>query len=241
MPHDLVDMMVRVLAVAENRRAQAREQMLALPEVKIVLTTCAGNPGDSGSPLLDGSGRLLGITYAIPSDVRMDKFVYHVHAEEIRTFLEREHEKGPAIPDAWRIGPVASLSKSSPGAKQHDIIVAGTRRPEQVLIDVDADTKDLRPDNVAELVKRKAFDAEAIFHFLGDRRIAFYDTQNDGRFDLILVDNDDDPEADVRFRFAKGKWWVRTDVDMEWLKADYLRFKDGAQMARPKFQMLVKP
>ena len=241
MPHDLVDMMVRVLAVAESRRAQAREQMLALPEVKIVLTTCAGNPGDSGSPLLDGSGRLLGITYAIPSDVRMDKFVYHVHAEEIRTFLEREHEKGPAIPDAWRIGPVASLSKSSPGAKQHDIIVAGTRRPEQVLIDVDADTKDLRPDNVAELVKRKAFDAEAIFHFLGDRRIAFYDTQNDGRFDLILVDNDDDPEADVRFRFAKGKWWVRTDVDMEWLKADYLRFKDGAQMARPKFQMLVKP
>ena len=82
--------------------------------------------------LLDGSGRLLGITYAIPSDVRMDKFVYHVHVDEIRSFLEREPEKGPAIPDAWRLGPVASLSKSSPGATQHDVIVAGTRRPEQV-------------------------------------------------------------------------------------------------------------
>jgi S1-C subfamily serine protease len=241
MPRDLVDMMVRLLAVAENRRAEAREQMLALPEVKIVLTTCAGNPGDSGSPLLDGSGRLLGITYAIPSDVRMDKFVYHVHADEIRAFLERAHEKGPAIPDAWRLGPVASLSKSSPGATQHDVLVTGTNRPEQVLIDVDGDTKGLRPDNVAEFIERKTFDAEAAFHFLGDRRIAFYDTKNDGRFDLILVDYDDDLEADVRFRFVKGRWWVRTDIDMEWLKADYLRFKDGAKLARPKFQMLVQP
>jgi S1-C subfamily serine protease len=241
MPQDLVDMMVKMLAVAENRRAEAREQMLALPEVKIVLTTCAGNPGDSGSPLLDGSGRLLGITYAIPSDVRMDKFVYHVHVDEIRSFLEREPEKGPAIPDAWRLGPVASLSKSSPGATQHDVIVAGTRRPEQVLIDVDGDTKDLRPDNLVEHVKRKTFDAEAVFHFLGDRRIAFYDTNNDGTFNLILIDNDDDPEADIRFRHAKGRWWVRIDVAMDWLKADYLKFKDGANLARPKFQMLVQP
>jgi S1-C subfamily serine protease len=241
MPRDLVDMMVRMLAVAENRRAEAREQLLAMPEVKIVLTTCAGNPGDSGSPLLDGSGRLLGITYAIPSDVRRDKFVYHVHADELRSFLEREHEKGPAVPDAWRLGPIASLSKSSPGATQHDVLVAGTRRPEQVLIDVNCDTKDLRPDNVAELVARKRFDAEAAFHFLSDRRIAFYDTHNDGRFNLILVDNDEDPEADVRFRYVKGRWWVRTNVDMDWLKADYLRFKDGARMARPKFQMLAQP
>jgi S1-C subfamily serine protease len=241
MPRDLVDMMVRMLAVAENRRAEAREQLLAMPEVKIVLTTCAGNPGDSGSPLLDGSGRLLGITYAIPGDVRTDKFVYHVHADELRSFLEREHEKGPAVPDAWRLGPIASLSKSSPGATQHDVLVAGTRRPEQVLIDVNCDTKDLRPDNVAELVARKKFDAEAAFHFLSDRRIAFYDTHNDGRFNLILVDNDEDPEADVRFRYVKGRWWVRTGVDMDWLKADYLKFKDGARMARPKFQMLARP
>jgi hypothetical protein len=34
---------------------------------------------------------------------------------------------------------------------------------------------------------------------------------------------------------------VRIDVAMDWLKADYLKFKDGANLARPKFQMLVQP
>jgi S1-C subfamily serine protease len=242
MPRDLVDTMVRMLAVAEGQRAQARAQLLGMPGVKIILTTCAGNPGDSGSPLLDGSGRLLGITYAIPRDLRTDKFVYHIHADVIRSFLEREHEKGPAVPDAWRLGPVVALSKS-PKATDYDVVIAGTARPEQILIDVDGDTQGLRPEPAAlrEMVAKRTFDAEAAFHFLGDRRIAFYDTNNDGTFNLVLVDNDEDPEADVRFRHERGKWRVWTGLDVDWLKADCLEFKDGAHLARPKFRMLVQP
>jgi len=233
-------MLVGLLAVGEPEQRRARSQLEAITPVKIVLSTCAGNPGDSGSPLVDDTGRLLGITYAIPAEVRLDKFVYHVHLDSVREFLARARPEGPAIPDAWRLGPMVALAESRPGAG-FDMLVAGRGRPEQVLVDVDGDTQDLTedPDALAARVAARRFDAEAAFHFAPDRRTAFYDTDNDGTFDLILVDEDGDPEADVRFALKRGQWKVSRDLAVPWMRAHYLKFKGGAALATEKFRAIT--
>lgn len=230
MPHDMVDTLVSILGVAGPEGARARAQLGALPPTKIVLSDCAGNPGDSGGPLVNDEGRLLGVTYAIPREVREDKFVYHVHFEAVAEFLARPRPRGPLVPDPWRLGPKVALDGK-------DFLIGGLARPEQILIDVDGDTQGA---GVAELVTSRTFDAEAAFHFPGDRRIAFYDTENDGTFDLILVDEDQDPEADVRFTLLESDWRVETGLDVPLLKADYFRFEGGAALATEKFRRLTQ-
>lgn len=241
MPHDLVESVVGLLGVTGPEGERARERMARANPVRIVLSTCAGNPGDSGSPLLDARGALLGVTFAIPRDLRMDKFVYHVHREEVAAFLARPRDAAPPVPDAWRLGPRVALRESSPG-KGFDLLVAGTERPEQVLVDVDGDTKDARDDagRIADLVEARAFDAEAAFHFRADRILAFYDRDGDGAFDLVLVDEDEDPEADVRYLLADGSWRVETGIDTPWLRASLLEFKEGAARATEKFRALLR-
>lgn len=92
---------------------------------------------------------------------------------------------------------------------------------------------------MAELVTKRTFEAEAAFHFPGDRRVAFYDTDNDGTFDLVLVDEDGDPEADVRFTLG-GEWRVETGLDVPWMKADYFTYEGGAAAATEKFRRLTQ-
>jgi len=226
MPHDLVDALVSVLGVSGPEGERARAQLGAMPQTKIVLSDCAGNPGDSGGPLVNDEGKLLGVTYAIPREVRHDKFVYHIHHEAVKEFLARPRPGGPLVPDPWQLGPKVGLDGK-------DVLVAGTARPEQILIDVDGDTKGT---DVVELVSKRAFDAEVVFHFGGDRRTAFYDTDNDGTFDLILVDEDADPEADVRFTIKGGVWRAETGLDVPWMKASYLTFPEGERLATEKFR-----
>lgn len=236
MPQDLVDTLVRALGVAKNDEASARKRIETTEPCRIVLSTCGANPGDSGSPLLDEQGRLLGITYAIPGDLRNDKFIYHLHREEIAAFLARPREEGPMVPDPWRLGPRVGLTSSGKGAGL-DLLVSGEARPEQILVDVDGDAR-ATADALESIVAARSFDAEAAFHFLGDRRIAFYDTDNDSTFDLILVDEDVDPEADVRLSLGPKGWSVQTDVAVPWLSASYLRFEHGASRAMVKFRAL---
>jgi hypothetical protein len=133
------------------------------------------------------------------------------------------------VPDAWAIGPHACLHRN--------MLLAGDDAPRFVLIDVDGDTS---PAPVETLVERRAFDAEVAFHFLDDRRIAFYDTDDSGEFDLILVDNDADPDTDVEYRLIAGQWKVDAGTRKPWLRAHHLRFEDGPERALPILRKLAR-
>jgi len=230
MPHDVVDRVVAVLNVEKNKRARIKAMLQKRRGVRIILGDLGANPGDSGSPLLDAKGRLLGVTYAIPRDVRMDKFVYHVHRDEVQAFLATARPAGPLVPDPWDLGPNITMV----GA---DVLVAGTAKPEQILIDIDGDAKP--GGDLEAIVQKRSFDAEAAFHFADGRRTAFYDTNNDGTFDLILVDEDDDPDADVSYKLVGAQWVVRTDIADPWLGSGYLEFDGGATKAREKFKKVL--
>ena len=257
-PHDIVDVLLRGLFLSGAQADQMKSQLEATKPVKIVLSSCQGNPGDSGGPLVDEEGRLLGVTFAIPTEVRTDKFVYHVHLDEVRAFLqerpEPEAEAAPTVPDPWRIGPNIQTRRTPMAKAGCDLLLAGrvVERPEapggaafhaeQVFLDVDGDTAgDLTDERtVLEVVAARSFEAEIVLHFLGDRRVAFYDTRNSGTFDLVLVDLDEDPEADVRFRLVDGAWQVETDVNVPWLQSTYLVNPRLQKLALQKLQVVTK-
>jgi len=132
-----------------------------------------------------------------------------------------ERKRGATeIPDAWAIGPNSCRTR--------DLLLAGGERPQFVLIDVDGDSKD------------DAFDPELAFHFFEKRRIAFYDTDNSGDFDLILVDQDLDPAAELAYRLVDGKWVIDRDAREPWLRASHLAFEGGAAKALPKLRALTR-
>ena len=126
-----------------GRRSEAAEQLARTTPVRIVLSSCQANPGDSGGPLVSPAGELLGVTHAIPAEVRTDKFVYHVHLDEVRAFLSRTPDAGgrdrsrgaQALADR----PERAGAKTSAARAGFDALVAGTERPEQVLLDLDGE------------------------------------------------------------------------------------------------------
>jgi len=124
------------------------------------------------------------------------------------------------VPDAWAIGPRS--------CRANGVLLAGDKQPQFVLIDVDDDSTEAK------------FDPELAFHFLDDRRIAFYDTDNSGEFDLILVDKDLDPGAEIAYRRVDGKWTVDRDTREPWLRANHLTFDGGAGKALPKLRALIQ-
>ncbi|MGQ0615192.1 MAG: trypsin-like peptidase domain-containing protein [Planctomycetaceae bacterium] len=257
-PHDLVDILLRGLILSGAQAEEMKSQLQSTTPVKIVLSSCQGNPGDSGGPLVDEEGRLLGVTFAIPTEVRTDKFVYHVHIDEVKAFLrdrpEPKAESKPAPPDPWQIGPNVQTRRTPYSKSGCDLLLAGRMvertdakggaafNTEQVFIDVDGDTGgDLSDEQtVMRVVSTRAFEAEIVLHFLGDRRVAFYDTKNSGVFDLILVDLDEDPEADVRFRLVDGAWQVETDIAVPWLQSTYLEDPRLQKLALQKLQVVAK-
>jgi hypothetical protein len=146
---------------------------------------------------------------------------------------------GPKPPEAWKIGPKGSAVRTDPEGA-HDVLLAGGQRPEQVLIDVDGNTP-LEPGRLAEALAAGRFDPEIAIHFEAERRIAFYDRDDDGAFDLVLIDEDEDVEADVRFT-RTGKGWRReTHVEAHWLCSAYLKDSELARRALTKLAILEKP
>jgi serine/threonine protein kinase len=121
------------------------------------------------------------------------------------------------IPDPWQIGPRACLADSSP-ERTGDLLLAGDTRPMQVLIDVDGELTRRAEDPLERI---RGFDAEAAFHFLADRRIAFYDTDSDGEFDLVLVARKGSAIAHTRHVLTWNGWRTERNVNMPWLSTAY--------------------
>lgn len=226
-PHDMIDFVVGRLSLTAADRASLDERLARETSVKILLSSSGANPGDSGGPLLDNDGHVIGVTYAIPTEMRDDKFTYHIHRDELRAFLDRkpspEEEARPDVPDPWRTGPNIMLDSAMvPGA--NDLLIGGSDKATLVMIDVDEDTKvidvdgetkDLSrdPEALRHLVDERRFDGEMALQFRPGEMTTFYDRNNDGIYDLVLVDIDDDPNADVRFELVDGEWTVDTEVE----------------------------
>ena len=239
LPQDVTDPVL--LGIGPDFYGEELSKLLAgQPPLEIVQSTCLANPGDSGGPLLDGEGRLLGVTCAGPEDASLDNFTFHVHVDEVAAFLAEVaallaevppgEERGPDVPDPWKLGPNAKLASTAGPGGVNDLLVGGEDRWETVLVDLDDDTRvptGVDSDLIREMVSSTSFDAEIALRIDEHQRVAFYDTNNDGSFDLILVDYEGDSKADISFRLENDAWRVDAETQQEWLQIHHLEYLRG--------------
>ncbi|UCE03340.1 MAG: trypsin-like peptidase domain-containing protein [Candidatus Latescibacterota bacterium] len=231
-PHDIVNFLLPRLGAEGAEREQVEAMFDSLQTFDIVLSSCLANPGDSGGPLVDRRGRLIGVTFAIPGNPSEQKFTYHIALSEIRAFLD-EAAQTPIllIPDAWQIGPMLRIV-------QRNVLIGGGPGWQQILFDVDTDTplELLEQRDFNGLVGARGFDAEVALHGYRNRRLAFYDTDNNGEMNVVLVDHDEDDAADFRYRLeAQGRWHLDADINSKWLDPDLC-----GPLAQPLRDLLIQ-
>jgi S1-C subfamily serine protease len=209
-PKDMVELVMLRLASAGVPQAQVEALVSGQPKRRIMLTSAQANPGDSGGPVLDRAGALIGVTFAGPGEVSEDKFTYHVHLDEVRRLLT-DVPATPTIfiPDPWDFGATVEPRDLDNDGKM-DVLVAGSDRPEMMLFDLDNDTPASllgSREQLRTLVTERKWDFEAALDLRGAGYVSFYDTQNSGAHDLVLVTDQDSMTAKGKFtKGADGRW-----------------------------------
>jgi S1-C subfamily serine protease len=67
---------------------------------EVLLTDIPISPGDSGGPLINSEGQLIGITFATPNNLSGGSVGYHIYLSEIVEFVKSYGENG-LPPDIW--------------------------------------------------------------------------------------------------------------------------------------------
>jgi hypothetical protein len=190
------------------------------------------HPGQAGAPLLTAEGRIAGVVVgAGPA----------ASAGSVAAFLAKAPAPGaalgPEVPDVLAPGRRTVRVASGEAGDRKDLLVSGGERPDRVWIDLDGDS---RPA-AAGASPADGFDAEIVLQFVPDGRIAFYDTDGDGTLDLVLVDDDGDPEADALYRLAGGRWTYDGGTVRPFLRTIYVRaLADSADAQEHAVRVLAR-
>jgi len=135
-------------------------------------------------------------------------------------------------PRVWSFGPELRLARAGDRADAAwRVLVAEGDGATHVLVDLDALEANEAPPSaagLARLVERRSFDAELAYRLESDGTcVVWYDTDDDGRMDLVLVDTDGDRRAD-RIHRRRGKIWSRPqDTDQALLQTTRLTYLSG--------------
>ena len=192
----------------EARKRQVREMLAAATQGLAVQTSCNITHGDSGGPLLNLRGELVGLNESIRFDAATVAF--HVHIAEIRAFMRDVPAAATQIvPDPWcEGGSEATLEDVDGDGKKETLKLVGSSighrfgvdGAEATFIDLDED------DEPAKRTKAAPFDAELVLLKKHEDTFAFYDTDNDGTFDLLLRDKEGEGDVSLGWRLKNGKF-----------------------------------
>ena len=184
----------------EDRKKMVTEALLAQTQGLAVQTDCAITHGDSGGPLVNAAGELVGLNQSISADLATASF--HVHLDEIRDFTSKFPEEGqPIIPDPYCDGGAnASLEDIDLDGIPDTLVTRGAASlfgssdRMGVLIDLNQDhfTKKHEAND--------PFDAEIALLVVRETAYVWFDTDGDKRFDLLLVDKDNDGKPELAYR-----------------------------------------
>jgi S1-C subfamily serine protease len=215
----------------EDEKKQLTGELMSKTQGLAIQTDCAITHGDSGGPLVNALGELVGLNQSISADLATAAF--HVHLDEIRDFTARHGDEGIAIlPDPLCDGgfdptledidldgvPDTLLTKGTSG------FLGGYDRM-SLLVDLDE-------DQFTGKWSSDTFDAEVALLVIRDAAYVWYDTDGDSKFDLLLVDKNNDGAPELAYRIdAAG----RPKADQSALPSHDLSgklVKDPAQRAR---------
>ena len=209
LPADLANVVMFRLSAAAARRDQIVAELERLPSRRIVQTSIGINPGDSGGPVTDPQGRVIAVTFAVPRNPALAKFSYHVHLDELKTFLKAVPPNPILVtPDPWDMGSDVAIVDLN-GDNRPDLLVAGEEdNVDTLLVDVDNDTPVALLRDADALVSKKRWEFEAAVKPEGDGATGFYDSDNDGTIDLILSASGN-TATNTRFtRTPAGQWQI---------------------------------
>ena len=183
------------------------------PKLKVLITNCNVNHGDSGGPLLNTNGELIGVTFGMPSVESAagssSVISYHIHLDEVRNFLA-DLPKQPSVdvPDPWPPG-LFSKMRDEDGDGIPDTLEFSATDGGQVcglLLDLNqATAASLKPAELADAAADHAWQFQFALSIKPTLR-AFYATTSSGKIDLILTGRESDLMATGGFRLVDGKW-----------------------------------
>lgn len=208
-PSEQMDFIMERMSLRASKRSELEKFFANAPKQKILYSTCGLNPGDSGGPLLNKNGELIAVNFAIPAEVRDDKFSFHVHLSEAKQFIA-DKPNAPLIEEPstededWSTFELADLTTD--GFEETVVLESESNLGYLVDLDENSNRKDIRKADSYEEVA-EIWDAELAV-YLRNGVECFYDTDNDGEFDLWLIDNDRDPEADIVWVRRNGDWEI---------------------------------
>ena len=182
----------------------------------ILKSSCDVLPGESGGPLVTTSGELVGLNaYSAINRKSGKRANYHLSRGVIATFL-KERAEAPArlLPDPWLQGGGDASFEDVDGNGRVDVLRLKGRRPcrycprqsQALFLDVDEDSfgDAVELPSLPKVFENRALDAELVFLRLERTATVWYDTDNDGDFDVLLVDEGNTGRSSAAYRLRSG-------------------------------------
>lgn len=177
-----------------------RGQLERLYPNPVIQTNCQLSGGDSGGPLLDEHGAVVGINRAIASfapSERATQWIYlHVHANDVRAILQRASSTRETAATAWLpVGEVVRTDTDLDGHFDQITVRSSDDQDEAVAVahDYDQNALDGDVDSIIDRWNHHTLDVEAVevSGVANDTRFGFHDTDDDGRLDTIIQSESD--------------------------------------------------
>lgn len=181
----------------------------------VIQSTCNILPGDSGGPLLTKAGELIGLNAFSNRDPRTGGLLsFHVHKNELAEFVkDRPARPARLVPDPWKEGGGdASFEDVDLDGRVDALVLEGRRAcsfcPRQsvaVFFDVDQDTYRgiTNLPALTEVYEKRKFEAELVYLQVERDTFLWYDTNNDGTFDLLVHDPGSTGRASAAYKIKK--------------------------------------
>ncbi|MBW2735187.1 MAG: serine protease, partial [Deltaproteobacteria bacterium] len=180
-----------------------RKQLETKKPALVIQSTCDISQGDSGGPLVNRQAEIVGLNAFVRSGgLAKKESNFHIHVREMRAFVKKVPEKAPQrLPDPWVDGGTVAKVGDADMDQKIDVMVLHKfvsyrvffrsmrkLRPQAYLLDLDQDTaKGGTLPKPKELLAKRSFDAEFLFLTQDSHLYAWYDTDNDGKQDVLLV------------------------------------------------------
>jgi serine protease Do len=207
------------------------------PKMKVLITNCNVNHGDSGGPLLNANGELIGVTFGMPSVESAagssSVISYHIHVDEVRRFLaDLPKEPSIDVPDPWPPS-LYSKMRDEDGDGIPDTLEFSATEGGQVsglMLDLNqATAAGLKPAELGAAAANHTWQFQFALSIKPSLR-AFYATTASGKIDLILTGRESDLMATGGLRLVDGKWTALKPQRQKLLDASY--FSSSTQSQR---------
>lgn len=181
--------------------------------LQVIQSTCPNWPGDSGGPLVNRANALVGLNSFGYGNAE-NRATFHVHISEIRAFLaEIPTQPADIVPDPWFDGGDDATIEDADLDGHYDVLRTEGRQGTARFFDLDQNSLTTiagKPD-VAAMYGKRSFDAEVIFLALNNASYAWYDTNDDGKLDVMLYDEGSSGRMSRGYRIGKNGRLGRDD------------------------------